>query len=409
MEFDAIILGAGPAGSTTALLLARAGWSVAIVEKDAFPRRKVCGEFMSATNAPLLTLLGIAHTVREQAGPDIRSVGLYSGADILQAPMPRFSETSAPWGRALGRDVLDEALLAEAVAAGATSWQPWRATALARRGAGHLCTIARGSEERVLRSRILVAAHGSWLPGRLPTQGAREHGPADLLAFKARFLGSRLARDVMPLLVFPGGYGGMVCSDGARASLSCCIRREWLALARARHPNASAGDAVLRHIKSSCRGVAEALEDAVPDGPFLSAGPIRPGIRERFADGIFRVGNLAGEAHPIVAEGISMAMQSAWLLSSMLLAARDRDLDGEALDVLGCGFSRRWMRLFAPRIHAAAAFASLALEPRAVALARPQLRRFPALQSLGARVSGKTLSAEPHIRQAVCAGRPVAP
>jgi menaquinone-9 beta-reductase len=414
MEFDAIILGAGPAGSTAALLLARAGWSVAIVEKAAFPRRKVCGEFMSATNGPLFALLGIADTVRERAGPEISRVGLFSGADILETAMPSFSERSAPWGRALGRDVLDATLLAEAVAAGAVCWQPWTATALARGPAGHLCTIARGSiargsEEMVLRSRILVAAHGSWIPGRLPTHRARENGSADLLAFKARFLGSSLARDLMPLLAFPGGYGGMVSSDGAQTSLSCCIRREWLARARARHPDASAGEAVLRHVRNSCRGVADALDGAVPDGPFLSAGPIRPGIRERFADGIFRIGNLAGEAHPIVAEGISMAMQSAWLLSSILLATRARDLDGEALEAVGCGFSRRWLGLFGPRIHAAAAFASLALEPRAVALARPLLRRFPALLSLGAKLSGKTMSAEPHIRHAVCAGRPIAP
>ncbi|WP_136622814.1 FAD-dependent oxidoreductase, partial [Mesorhizobium sp. 10.2.3] len=41
--YDAVIIGAGPAGSSAALTLARRGWAVAIVEKSAFPRRKVCG------------------------------------------------------------------------------------------------------------------------------------------------------------------------------------------------------------------------------------------------------------------------------------------------------------------------------------------------------------------------------
>ena len=41
--FDALIIGAGPAGSSAAILLARAGWSVALIEKQRFPRRKVCG------------------------------------------------------------------------------------------------------------------------------------------------------------------------------------------------------------------------------------------------------------------------------------------------------------------------------------------------------------------------------
>ena len=56
--YDAAIVGAGPAGSTAARLLARAGWSVLLVEKAMFPRRKVCGEFISATSTPLLLDFG---------------------------------------------------------------------------------------------------------------------------------------------------------------------------------------------------------------------------------------------------------------------------------------------------------------------------------------------------------------
>src|SRR6185369_12016136 len=57
--FDAVIVGAGPAGSSAAILLARAGWSVALIEKQAFPRRKVCGECIAASNLPLLDALGV--------------------------------------------------------------------------------------------------------------------------------------------------------------------------------------------------------------------------------------------------------------------------------------------------------------------------------------------------------------
>src|SRR5436853_7565493 len=56
---DALVLGGGPAGATAGLILARAGWRVAIAEKSAFPRRKVCGEFISATSLSLLFALGI--------------------------------------------------------------------------------------------------------------------------------------------------------------------------------------------------------------------------------------------------------------------------------------------------------------------------------------------------------------
>jgi len=48
MIYDALIVGAGPAGSTAARVLARAGWSVGLIEKSSFPRRKVCGELVNA-------------------------------------------------------------------------------------------------------------------------------------------------------------------------------------------------------------------------------------------------------------------------------------------------------------------------------------------------------------------------
>ncbi len=54
--FDAIVVGAGPAGSTVAIQLARAGWSVTLIERQRFPR-KVCGECIAASNLPLLAAL----------------------------------------------------------------------------------------------------------------------------------------------------------------------------------------------------------------------------------------------------------------------------------------------------------------------------------------------------------------
>jgi 2-polyprenyl-6-methoxyphenol hydroxylase-like FAD-dependent oxidoreductase len=72
MTFDALVIGAGPAGATAALMLAKAGWSVAIVEKSYFLRRKVCGEFILATSLPLLDEIGIADTILRRAGPEVR-------------------------------------------------------------------------------------------------------------------------------------------------------------------------------------------------------------------------------------------------------------------------------------------------------------------------------------------------
>lgn len=71
-RFDALVVGAGLAGSTTAILLARAGWRIALVEKRHFPRRKVCGECLAASNLPLLHALGVGQHFEALAGPELR-------------------------------------------------------------------------------------------------------------------------------------------------------------------------------------------------------------------------------------------------------------------------------------------------------------------------------------------------
>jgi flavin-dependent dehydrogenase len=219
----------------------------------------------------------------------------------------------------------------------------------------------------------VVAAHGSWERGPLtPRLTPRA---SDLLGFKARFANARLPEGLMPLVLFPGGYGGLVRTDGDEVSFSCCIRRDTLAACRA-HSEASAGEAVFAHALHHCRALREALERARREGPWLSAGPIRPGIRDVARDGVFRVGNAAGEAHPLVAEGISMAIQSAWLLA--------RSWDRGA-----AGYERDWHATFASRIRASSIFAALTVPPAPSRASVALLERMPAVLTLGARWAGK--------------------
>ena len=366
MHFDAVVIGAGPAGATCARLLAQAGWRIALVEKAGFPRRKVCGEFLSATSLPVLQACGIAESYLASAGPMVTRVGVFAGDAAIVSP------TEWAWGRALGRDKLDMLLRDAAVQAGAALFQPAEIVAHSAEGDAHVCRLADGRE---ISSRVVVAACGSW-NAREPFAVRYASRPSDMFAFKALFRNARLADGLMPLLASPGGYGGMVASNDGLTSLSCCVRRDVLALARARY-GGKAGDAVLAHIRATTLHVEQALSGVAPDGTVMSVGPIHPGIRPRLEAGIYAVGNLAGEAHPVIAEGISMAIQGAQLLTQCLVAGRPED------------YPVLWRRRFATRIRAAGLFAHLAMNGITRSMSRNVIAAFPRILDWGARLSGK--------------------
>ncbi|MEX2176200.1 MAG: FAD-dependent monooxygenase [Pirellulaceae bacterium] len=391
MSCDALIIGGGPAGATAATLLAGAGWSVVVVERKAFPRPKVCGEYLSATNGPLFAALGLAEAFAELAGPLVRQTALFSGQHSVLAPLPLLRQGEDDRGRALSRQRLDALLLDRAQAVGAQILQPMRCVQLSSEGGRHLCRVESLATRRTIEieARTVIAAHGSWDLGSLPTQPAARHShPHDWLAFKAHFHETGLPAGLMPLLSFADGYGGMVHCEAGAASLSCCIRRSRLETL-ARSGGQSAGEAVLSHILQSLPVLGPVLDRARINGTWLSAGPIQPGIRGGYQHGIFAVGNVAGEAHPVVAEGISMAMQSAWLLTRLLIDHQDQLDSPAARQQVGKVYSAAWRRAFAPRIRAASAIAQWASRPRLVAATLPLLRAMPSLLTLGARLAGK--------------------
>lgn len=378
MSFDAIVIGGGPSGATAGALLARAGRRVAIIERSAFPRRKVCGEFISATTWPVLEELGIAARLEQAAAAPVTRVGFFAADAMLEAPMPA-SQGGRAWGRAVGRELLDAELLALARAEGAELFQPHCVRMVRRRGGLFELDVEGEGVEASMQAPVVVVANGSWERDLFAKPAS--HAEADLFGFKARFAGARLAQGLMPLVLFPGGYGGLVHTDGGEVSFSCCIRRDALAAARRRH-GGSAGEAVFAHVVETCRGVREAVGSASACGPWLSAGPIRPGMRELARAGLYRVGNAAGEAHPLVAEGISMAIQSGYLLARSLAAHSPREAAGRA-------YARQWREAFAARVHASRVFAALTVPARGRGAASAVVSRVPQLLTLGARWSGK--------------------
>ena len=106
---------------------------------------------------------------------------------------------------------------------------------------------------------------------------------------------------------------------------------------------------------------------------------------------LFRIGNAAGEAHPIIGEGISMALQSAWLLCAHLLdpAVRARISDAGLQRRIAARHAAQWRREFMPRLRLAAAFAHAAMRPVPAHALLGVVARWPGLLTRGARWGGK--------------------
>jgi flavin-dependent dehydrogenase len=233
-------------------------------------------------------------------------------------------------------------------------------------------------------------ANGSWEVN--PGDGRRGvKRPSDLFAFKATFSRSQLAAGVLPVISFAGGYGGLVIAENGELTLAGCIRRDALRACRVVATGQSAGEAFERCLRANTAALRDVLAGARREGAWLGIGPIQPGIRAPWsrADGRFMIGNAAAEAHPIIGEGISMAMQSAWLLCAGLVASGRSKASVDTLERVGAEYASQWREAFAPRLHLAATLAHLAMRPWLAPIVWPIIARAPWLMTAMARGAGK--------------------
>jgi 2-polyprenyl-6-methoxyphenol hydroxylase-like FAD-dependent oxidoreductase len=409
LDTDALVIGGGPAGAAVAIRLSRLGWRVTLLEQTSFPRQKVCGECLGPASLELLDELGLGSKIGELAGPAIRQVAWMASDRTIVAEMPACLGGRHAYGCAIGRDCLDRLLLEHARSQGVDVVQPAKVLRVVGVPGDFDCVYewrCNGvTEERERRTEhrrkaaVVIDAHGSWERGpecHTAERGGNENSQprsSDLLAFKTTFDGAALASGVLPVLCLPGGYGGMVVSNRGRTTIACCIRRGTLRQWRARAGGGSAGDVVEAYLRGSCAGVASALRTAHRQDSWHAVGPLRTGFHPRGAAGIPRIGNAAAEAHPLIGEGICMALQSAAILAR-LFAHRPKDLRAAHIVDVQCAHSAICRNEFSARIRLAQLYARVAMQPSLAAAASIFLTSWPRALTAGARLAGKARRGE---------------
>jgi menaquinone-9 beta-reductase len=170
MRYDVAIVGAGPAGSTSAIHLARGGLRVALVDRSLFPRDKPCAEYLSPAAEPLLAELGIDDLLAEARPHRLRGFRIFApNGRMFQGD---FAATRGPGGQSLyetglviPRSRLDAAILQGARRAGVEVYEGWRLGQIERLGDGWRLHPVVGAASQLaqpepIEARLLVAADG---------------------------------------------------------------------------------------------------------------------------------------------------------------------------------------------------------------------------------------------------------
>jgi flavin-dependent dehydrogenase len=276
-QFDLIVVGAGPAGSASAIAAADRGLRVLLLEAGRFPRHKVCGEFVSAESAEVLRYL-LRDTADALLGaPRITTARLHSGGRSVDI-------TVEPAAYSIPRFRLDETLWHAAVA---------RGISCCNESVNEVSRVHEGFVVRTAiaeyRAKSVINASGRW--SKLSRRVAR--GSA-WVGLKAHFKGE--TDDVVDLYFMNGGYCGVqAVSPGV---LNAC--------ALVRQGRAKSLDEVFQMDAS----LAERAKGWTQSTELFATAPVYLGAGVPVSDNMLQVGDAAGFVDPFVGDGISLALRS---------------------------------------------------------------------------------------------------
>ena len=355
-NFDVIIAGAGPAGSSAAIHLARRGLLVLLVEQKKFPRPKLCGEFISPECRQHFEKLGVAAAM-SGAGPSMISETVFYSARGHHVAIPSrwFGEPAA---LGLSRAVMDDVLLRRAkdcgvsVLEGASISEPL----IKDRAVTGVKLKLEGSEHD-FRAPVTIDATGR---ARILTRKlAQRRTKPKLVAFKVHLRNTRVAPNACEIYFYPDGYGGLSTIEGNVSNLCFITSAEQVKL------HHSDPETVMREAVMKNERAAYTLKKATPESEWLSAswesfGRQRPSP----AKGLLAIGDSAAFIDPFTGSGMLMAFESGELASDVII----RHQNNLTSDALGHEYIAAYARKFDSRLRICGLLRRAAFKPRLAGL-----------------------------------------
>ena len=357
-NFDVIIAGAGPAGSSAAIHLARNDLRVLLVEQKKFPRPKLCGEFISPECRRHFETLGVASAMANSDPASITETVFYSTRGH-QVTIPS-SWFGGPSALGLSRAVMDNVLLRRAQACGVTVVEGATITEpLIDKDAVRGIKLKLNGEEQQHLAPLAIDATGR---ARILTRKLHLHEPKSkpkLIAFKAHLRNTRVAAGACEIYFYPDGYGGLSSVEGDVSNLCFIISAEEV---KRRHSNP---ELVMRELVMKNRRAAHTLEHAQPESEWLSASWERFGRQQPSpAKGLLAIGDSAAFIDPFTGSGMLMALESGELAADVISRHRT-ELDER---VLGSDYAAEYDKRFDSRLRLCAWLRRAAFSPRLAGL-----------------------------------------